>query len=156
MFGRVAASVDERTRLQDEISAQNERLAEAAAIVESTTDSITSVRLDGTILSWNRASERLYGYTAAEMIGERIHKIIEPERHADVDATLKDSRALSPPRPSGKKSEPGTIPTLRSTARRASPVVSTPGTVSHEKNPPRGVVQWARSGMKRWSAASSR
>jgi PAS domain S-box-containing protein len=66
----------------------DERLAVAAAIVESTSDSITSVALDGTILSWNRASERLYGYTAAEMIGQRIHKIIEPERHAEVDATL--------------------------------------------------------------------
>jgi PAS domain S-box-containing protein len=66
----------------------DERLAEAAAIVDSTSDSITSVALDGTILTWNRASERLYGYTAAEMIGRRIHTIIEPERHAEVDATL--------------------------------------------------------------------
>lgn len=88
VFARVAASIRESTRLREEVGAQNERLAVAAAIVESTTDSITSVTLDGTMLSWNRASERLYGYTAAEMIGERIHKIIEPERHADVDATL--------------------------------------------------------------------
>jgi PAS domain S-box-containing protein len=88
VFGRVAASLRESARLRDEIGAQNERLAEAAAIVESTDDSITSVTLDGTILSWNRSSERLYGYTADEMIGRRIHTIIEPERHAAVDETL--------------------------------------------------------------------
>ena len=88
VFGRVAASLRDSGRLRDEIGAQNERLAEAAAIVESTDDSITATTLDGTILSWNRASERLYGYTATEMIGERIHKIIEPERHPVVDETL--------------------------------------------------------------------
>jgi PAS domain S-box-containing protein len=88
LFARVAGSFQESARLRDEIGAQNERLAEAAAIVESTDDSITATTLDGTILSWNRASERLYGYTAEEMIGSRIHKIIEPERHAAVDETL--------------------------------------------------------------------
>jgi PAS domain S-box-containing protein len=88
VFGRVAASLRESARLRDEIGAQNERLAEAGAIVESTDDSITATTLDGTILSWNRASERLYGYTAEEMIGRRIHTIIEPERHAAVDETL--------------------------------------------------------------------
>jgi PAS domain S-box-containing protein len=88
VFGRVAASLRDSGRLREEIGAQNERLAEAAAIVESTDDSITATTLDGTILSWNRASERLYGYTAAEMIGQRIHKIIEPERHPVVDETL--------------------------------------------------------------------
>jgi PAS domain S-box-containing protein len=88
LFARVAASFRESARLRDEIGAQNERLAEAAAIVESTDDSITATSLDGTILSWNRASERLYGYTAEEMVGSRIHRIIEPERHAVVDETL--------------------------------------------------------------------
>jgi PAS domain S-box-containing protein len=88
VFVRVAASLRESARLRNEIGAQNERLAEAAAIVESTDDSITATTLDGTILSWNRASERLYGYTAEEMIGRRIHAIIEPERHAAVDETL--------------------------------------------------------------------
>jgi PAS domain S-box-containing protein len=88
MFARLVAWIGESARLRNEIGDQYERLAEAAAIVESTDDSVTVVTLDGTILSWNRSSERLYGYTAAEMIGQRIHKIIEPERHADIDATL--------------------------------------------------------------------
>ena len=99
LFGRVAASLRESARLRDAIGAQNERLAEAAAIVESTDDSITATTLDGTILSWNRASERLYGYSAAEMIGQRIHKIIEPERHAVVDETLAASSSNRTRRP---------------------------------------------------------
>jgi PAS domain S-box-containing protein len=85
---RVVTAAREGERLRREVGAQNERLAEVAAIVESTDDSITATTLDGTVTSWNRASEQLYGYTAAEMIGRRIHTIVEPERHAEVDATL--------------------------------------------------------------------
>ncbi|MCW2965994.1 MAG: hypothetical protein JWO17_3246 [Actinomycetia bacterium] len=44
VFGRVAASLREGGRLRDKIGAQNERLAEAAAIVESTEDSIAAPR----------------------------------------------------------------------------------------------------------------
>ena len=70
---------------------------------------------------------------------------------------LNDSRTLSAPRPSGKNSEPGTIPTPCSTARRASSAASPPsGSVSHVKKPPRGRVQCALAGIERSSAASIR
>jgi PAS domain S-box-containing protein len=88
VVARVALENRESERLRDEVNAQNARLAVAAAIVESTSDSITSVTLDGTIVSWNRASERLYGYTADEIVGRKIHTIIEPERHAEIDAAI--------------------------------------------------------------------
>lgn len=48
-------------------AAANARLA---AIVESTGDSIISLSLDGEITSWNAAAERIYGYSAAEAIGQ--------------------------------------------------------------------------------------
>ncbi len=53
---------------------------EMAAIVEYSADAIYSVSMDDTITSWNRAAERLYGYTAAEAAGMPVARLGPPER----------------------------------------------------------------------------
>jgi anti-anti-sigma factor len=51
-----------------------------AALVQSSDDAIFSTSLDGAILTWNRGAERLYGYTAAEVIGRPVSMLAPPER----------------------------------------------------------------------------
>ena len=63
------------------------------AIVESSDDAIVSKDLNGIVTSWNAAAERMFGYTADEMIGQSITRVIPPERLSEETYVLGQVRA---------------------------------------------------------------
>jgi len=65
-----------------------ERESLFSAVVESSNDAIITTSLGGTITGWNRAAERLFGFTAAEAAGNRIDIIVPPDKHAEVRENL--------------------------------------------------------------------
>ena len=64
------------------------RLAHFSAIVDSSQDAIIGKSLDGIVTSWNPGAEHLYGYTAAEMIGQPISTLTPRDRSDEVEALL--------------------------------------------------------------------
>ncbi|HUN95429.1 MAG TPA: PAS domain S-box protein [Bradyrhizobium sp.] len=59
-----------------------------SAVVESSNDAIITKSLDASITGWNRAAERLFGFTAAEAVGKHIDIIVPPDRRSEVDQIL--------------------------------------------------------------------
>ncbi len=59
-----------------------------AAIVESSTDAIVGKDLNGVVTSWNAGAEGMFGYSAEEMVGRSITRIIPPERQNEEEMTL--------------------------------------------------------------------
>jgi PAS domain S-box-containing protein len=59
-----------------------------AAAIDSSDDAIVTKTLDGVIRSWNRAAERLFGYTAEEAIGQQIFLIVPADRRAEEEEVL--------------------------------------------------------------------
>jgi PAS domain S-box-containing protein len=81
----VAHDITERKKAEEERS----RLA---AIVESSDDAILGKTLDGMITTWNRAAERLYGYSAEETVGQHISMLIPPDRSDEIREILRKVR----------------------------------------------------------------
>jgi PAS domain S-box-containing protein len=63
-----------------------------AKVVEFSDDAIVSKDLNSTIMSWNRAAERMFGYTAAEAVGRSIRMIIPADRQSEEDEVLRRIR----------------------------------------------------------------
>ncbi|MFY8274860.1 EAL and GGDEF domain-containing protein [Pseudoalteromonas sp. SSDWG2] len=59
-------------------------------IIDAATDAIISKTLDGIVTSWNKGAERLFGYSAEEMIGQPLLKIFPPDRVYEESQILAD------------------------------------------------------------------
>jgi two-component system sensor kinase FixL len=81
------------TLLKAEISSREDADRLLSQIVQSSDDAILSKTLDGTIMSWNKAAERIFGYTAAEAVGQHISLLIPPERLAEEDNIIAKLKA---------------------------------------------------------------
>ena len=86
------AAQERRDRSQTEAAS-----AYLASIIESCDDAIIGKTLDGIVVSWNPGAERLYGYSAAEMIGRSISLLIptyRPEELPEIFETIKQGKAV--------------------------------------------------------------
>ncbi len=68
---------------------EEEKLLFLASIVESSDDAITGKTLDGIILSWNPGAEKIYGYSADEVIGKPISILVPPDHPDEIPQLLK-------------------------------------------------------------------
>jgi PAS domain S-box-containing protein len=68
------------------------RLELAAAIVDSSDDAILSKTLEGTITTWNAGAEKMYGYSAAEMIGRDVSTLAPDDLKSEVMDILRNLR----------------------------------------------------------------
>jgi PAS domain S-box-containing protein len=94
--GRILGTVRDITQIKQGERTLREnfkRLGELAAIVESSDDVILSKDLNGIITSWNTAATRLFGYSAEEMIGASILKLIPENLHSDEKTIMENIRA---------------------------------------------------------------
>ena len=63
-----------------------------ASIVESSEDAIISKTLDGKIVTWNKGAEKIYGYSARDVIGRTISLLASPDQTNDIPEILEKTR----------------------------------------------------------------
>jgi len=85
-LSRLLVTLRQQAASERDRHTERERLF--SAVVESSNDAIITKALDGAITGWNRAAERLFGFTAAEAVGNHIDIIVPPDRRAEVREIL--------------------------------------------------------------------
>jgi PAS domain S-box-containing protein len=96
VLARQAADLIERSRAEVALRESNDQLLWLASVVENSDDAIITKNLDGIIKSWNKAAERVFGYTVEEAVGKSITILIPPERKDEEPAILERIRRGEP------------------------------------------------------------
>ncbi len=88
--------ISDRKRIEEELRRANEELdrksaqqigeyrSRLASIIDSSADAIIGKDIDGTVTSWNRGAEHMYGYTAEEMMGKNISLLTSKDRPDEI------------------------------------------------------------------------
>src|SRR5581483_11554684 len=129
--GRDGRLLGTLTVVRDETRSKvaNEAQAQLAAIVTSSELAIISEDLDGTIRTWNRGAELLYGWTAEEAVGRHITMVVPEELVGELEAMFGRVARGERPEPfeARRRRKDGTI---RDVAILLSPIVDDAGTVT--------------------------
>jgi PAS domain S-box-containing protein len=88
-FAGIAEDITERRATEDD-------RARLAAIVEFSEDAIVSKTMEGIIISWNHGAERLYGYSAEEMIGRSTSVLFAPDHYQEYRRIMEKVRKGEP------------------------------------------------------------
>jgi PAS domain S-box-containing protein len=94
--GQILGTIRDTTHIkksEEVLRDSSKRLGELAAIVSSSDDVIVSKDLNGIITSWNAAATRVFGYSAEEMIGASILKLIPENLHSDEKLIIESIQA---------------------------------------------------------------
>jgi PAS domain S-box-containing protein len=83
---KILRDISERRRIE-------ETRSRLAAIVDSADDAIFSKDLNGIILTWNEGARRMFGYTADEIVGQSIRRLIPEHLRGEEDEILRKLRA---------------------------------------------------------------
>ena len=88
----IARDITERKRADERLRAANQsidaRTALLASIVDCSDDAIVAKTSAGTITSWNRGAEQIYGYAASEIVGKPMSILLQPDRPDEMEGIL--------------------------------------------------------------------
>ena len=89
----VFRDITERKQNEEALRQSNASRLQLAAIIDSADDAIVSKDLNGIVSSWNGGASRMFGYSADEMLGQPILRLIPEELHYEEDEILRKIRA---------------------------------------------------------------
>jgi PAS domain S-box-containing protein len=89
----VFRDITERKQQEEELRQSNASKLRLAAIIDSADDAIVSKDLSGIITSWNEGANTMFGYSADEMLGQPIRRLIPDELQYEEDEILRRIRA---------------------------------------------------------------